>query len=302
MNEHPYDLHEEALLAQEFRTLLDDEHFDTVLQQVAEYAREHSGCRAAMLIAVLDEATPPDVPAGPWCAGVDGPLDPSARASLTMPVVTEGLATHVLHFYKDAADERFTPKQVDAARQLAGVAGLVLWAVKLRAQIDRLSRIDDETGVLVRRGFEDDVIAALEEHNGCAGLFIVRVADLEQVNRRWARDIGDEVLRHVARTMCEVIKSDGTVGRLRRHEFGAVLPGCDFETTQALAGEVRALLRNPLPVLGRNDVEARIAIGGAAARGGNTSSILPLLHAAYKALDTDERAHRHDSHASPFSR
>ena len=92
MNEHPYDLHEEALLAQAFRTLLDDEHFDTVLQQVAEYAREHSGCRAAMLIAVLDEATPPDVPAGPWCAGVDGPLDPSARASLTMPVVTDGLA------------------------------------------------------------------------------------------------------------------------------------------------------------------------------------------------------------------
>jgi diguanylate cyclase (GGDEF)-like protein len=299
---HSYDPHEDALLAQAFRTLLDEEHFDVVLQQVAECAREQSGCKATMLIAVLDETTSPDTPSGPWCAGVDGPLDPAARASLTMPVVTDGIATHLLHFYKDVADARFTPKQVDAARKLAGVAGLVLWAVKLRTQIDRLSRIDDETGVLVRRGFEDDVIAALEEHNGCAGLFIVRVGDLEQINRRWGRDVGDEVLRHVARTMCEVIKSGGTVGRLRRHEFGAVLPGFDFADTQAHAAEVRELLKSPLPVLGRNDVDARIAIGAAAARGGTTSSIVPLLHATYKSLDADERARRHASNVSPFSR
>jgi diguanylate cyclase (GGDEF)-like protein len=219
-----------------------------------------------------------------------------------MPVVTDGVATHVLHFYKDAVDPRFTPKQVDAARKLAGVAGLVLWAVKLRTQIDRLSRIDDETGVLVRRGFEDDVITALEQHDGCAGLLIVRVADLEQINRRRGREVGDEVLRHVARTMCEVIRSGGTVGRLRRHEFGAVLPGDDYAQAQALAAEVRGLLRSPLPVLGRNDVDARIAIGAAAARGGTTSSIVPLLHATYKALDADERSRRNDSHASPFSR
>jgi diguanylate cyclase (GGDEF)-like protein len=297
-----YDPHEDVLLAQAFRTLLDEEDFDTVLREVAECARQQSGSRATMLIAVLDETTSPDTPAGPWCAGVNAPLDPSARASLTMPVVTDGIATHLLHFYKDPADVRFTPKQVDAARKLAGVAGLVLWAVKLRTQIDRLSRIDDETGVLVRRGFEDDVITALEEHNGCAGLFIVRVGDLEQVNRRWGRDVGDEVLRHVARAMCEVIKSDGTVGRLRRHEFGAVLPGYDYAATQALAAEVRDLLKSPLPVLGRNDVDARIAIGAAAARGGTTSSIVPLLHATYKALDGDERTRRHASNASPFSR
>ena len=298
----PYDPHEDALLAQAFRTLLDDEPFDTVLNEVVECAREQSGCRATMLIAVMDETISPDTPAGPWCAGVDGPLDPSSRASLTMPVVPDGMATHLLHFYKDAVDPRFTPKQVDAARKLASVAGLVLWAVKLRAQIERLSRIDDETGVLVRRGFEDDVVNALEEHDGCAGLLIVRVTDLEQINRRWGRDVGDEVLRHVARAMCEAIKSGGTVGRLRRHEFGALLPDCDFATTQAVVAEIRERLKSPLPILGRNDVDVRVAIGAAAARGGTTSSIVPLLHATYKALDTDERTRRHSSDASPFSR
>lgn len=301
-HELAYDPHEEALLAQAFRTLLDDEHFDTVLLQVAEHARQESGSRATMLSAVMDETMAPDTPAGPWCAGLEGPLDPATRSSLAMPVVTDGLATHVLHFYKDATNLRFTPKQVDAARRLAGVAGLVLWAGKLRNQIDRLSKIDDDTGVLVRRGFEDDLVGALQEHEGRAGLFIVRVSDLEQVNRRWGRDVGDEVLRHVARTMCEVIESKGTVGRLRRHEFGAVLPGCDFDTTQSLAAHIRESLVNPLPVLGRNDVEARISIGGAAARAGTTSSIVPLLHATYKALEADEASRPRSSAASPFSR
>jgi diguanylate cyclase (GGDEF)-like protein len=296
------DAYEETLLAQALRTLLDEEDFDGVLREVAECARDQTGCRATMLIAVLDVTTAADTPSGPWCAGVDGPLDPSAPASLTMPVVTDGLATHVLHFYKDVSDVRFTPRQVDAARRLAGVAGLVVWAAKLRAQIERMSRIDDETGVLARRGFEDDVVSALDEHGGHAGLFIVRVSDLEQINRRWTRDVGDEVLRHVARTMCEVIKSAGTVGRLRRHEFGAVLPGCDFQTVQGLAADVRAQLKGPLPVLGRSDVEARFAIGAAAAQGGRASSIVPLLHATYKALDRDERTRRHASTVSPFSR
>lgn len=297
-----YESYEEALLAWAFRALLEKQEFDELLRNVAECARDQTGCRATMLIAVLDETTPTDLPAGPWCGGHEGPLDPSVRASLTMPVVTDGIATHQLHFYKDATDTRFTPKQVDAARRLAGVAGLVLWAAKLRTQIDHMSRIDDETGVLVRRGFEEDIVSALEDLDGHAGLFIVRIVDLEQINRRWTRDVGDEVLRHVARTMCATIRSAGTVGRLRRHEFGAVLPGCDYPTLQAVAADVRAQLTGPQPVLGRSDVEAHVAIGGAAARGGTSSSIVPLLHAAYKALDADERTGRRAPHASPFSR
>jgi diguanylate cyclase (GGDEF)-like protein len=297
----PHDPHEAALLARAYKTLLERQEFDAVLSNVSECARAHTGCKAVVL-AWDDESAPSQAIGGPWCAGVDAPFDPEVRSSLAMPVVTDGIATHVLHFYKGTADGRFTPTEIDHARRLASVAGLVLTGAKLGSELGRLSRIDDETGVLVRQGFEDDVVAALDEHQGRVGLFIVRVSDLEQINRQWGRDVGDEMLRLVARAMREAIKSAGTVGRLRRHEFGALLPGSDFPTTQELAAQVRESLGSPLPVLGRSDVQARIAIGAAAARGGTTSSIVPLLHATYKALDTDERDRRHVPHVSPFSR
>jgi diguanylate cyclase (GGDEF)-like protein len=113
---------------------------------------------------------------------------------------------------------------------------------------------------------------------------IVRISDLSEINQRHGREVGDEVLRLVARSLRETIGSLGTVGRVRRHEFGAVLPGESYDRTSELARELEKTFVNPLPVLGRNDVSATIAIGVAAASNGD-GSVVPLFHAAYTALE-----------------
>jgi diguanylate cyclase (GGDEF)-like protein len=122
-------------------------------------------------------------------------------------------------------------------------------------------------------------------NDGRAGLFITRITDLEQINTRWGRDVGDEVLRVVARTMQDAIGSAGTVGRLRRHEFGGLLPGLDYARTAEFAAATQGSLTNPLPVLGRTDVFASIVVGAAAAQGGRPNSVIPLFHATYKMLE-----------------
>ncbi|MFL5953764.1 MAG: GGDEF domain-containing protein [Gaiellaceae bacterium] len=290
----------EALLANAYRALLSNESFDPLLRQVAAVARALTNCTAVVLTG-LDDVGP--VLAGPWSSTeVDQPTDgPVERPSLAMPVVTDGVATHVLNFYKHAADQRFSASQLEHARRLADIAGLVISGASLGGRLDRLARIDDETGVLLRQGFEEDVVAALDEHEGHVGLVIVRVSDLEQINRAWGRGVGDEVLRLVARAIRDAIGHAGTVGRLRRHEFGALLPGSDFAATEEIAALTRELLANPLPVLGRSDVHAATAIGAAAAQGGSANSVVPLLHAAYKALDADERGRNDEPRTSRFS-
>jgi diguanylate cyclase (GGDEF)-like protein len=291
--------YQDALLANAYRALLANESFDPLLGQVAEVARALTNCKVVVL-AAIDDVGP--VLAGPWvAAAADGAAAPHERASLAMPVVTDGVATHVLNFYKYEADQRFSASEVEHARGLADVAGLVISGATLGGRLGRLSRIDDETGVLLRQGFEEDVVAALDEHDGHVGLVIVRVCDLEQINRSWGREVGDEVLRLVARALRDAIGYAGTVGRLRRHEFGALLPGSDFPAATEIAALTRELLANPLLVLGRSDVHARTAIGVAAAQGGTTNSVVPLLHATYKALDVDERGRSDEPRASRFS-
>jgi diguanylate cyclase (GGDEF)-like protein len=189
-------------------------------------------------------------------------------------------------FYKSDRTETFSHTDLDHARRYAEIAGLVVSGAALVGGFEGPAGIADDTGVLIRQGFEDDVMAALSANDGRAGLFIARVADLEQVNNRWGREVGDEVLRLVARAMRDAIGTAGTVGRLRRHEFGGLLPGLDLARTAEFAAATQRGLVNPLPVLGRPDVYASIVIGMAAAEGGRPNSVTPLLHAAYQTLET----------------
>src|SRR5207248_2273988 len=136
---------------------------------------------------------------------------------------------------------------------------------------------------------------------GKAALLIVRVSDLDVVNRRHGREVGDEVLRLVARSMREVIGALGTVGRVNRHEFGAVLPGEDFARAKELARPRDRLFTNPQPVLGRDDVHATIAVGVAAASEGQRSSVAPRFHETYRSLEREVAALQRRPRTSPWS-
>jgi diguanylate cyclase (GGDEF)-like protein len=288
-NPEPY---EERILARAYRALVANEDFEDLLFEIAETARSYTACEEVVIGAAgadeLGNTT------GPWTAGSfsGGAGDPLLRSSLAMPIVSDGLARHVMTLYKQDSRGRFTATEIDHARRCSDIAGLVIAGAAMVGAAGRFSGIDDETGVPVRRQFEEEVLASLSANDGRAGLFITRITDLEQINRRWGRDVGDEVLRVVARAMQDAIGSAGTVGRLRRHEFGGLLPGLDYAQTAEFAAATQASLRNPLPVLGRTDVCASIVVGAAAAQGGRPSSVIPLFHATYKMLEaaTSERA------------
>ena len=297
----PNEPYEEQLLARAYRALLGNEDFDDLLRELAETARSHTSCDE-VVIAPIDANGLFVASEAAWTSGssTGSTGDPLGRTSLPMPVVSDGRATHVMTFYKSDQRARFTPAEVDHARRFSELAALVVSGTALVGGFVGLSGIDDETGVLIRRGFEDDLLDALSANDGRAGLFITRVADLEQINTRWGRDVGDEVLRLVARAMREAIGTAGTVGRLRRHEFAGLLPGLDLARTAEFAAATERALTNPLPVLGRPDVRASVVVGMAAAEGGRPNSVAPLLHATYQALERAAADRLSDPRASTF--
>ncbi len=302
VSSHVNDPYEEQTLAWAYRTLLAHESFDELLRELAETARAHTNCEEVGITAVAaggSGSTSTDT----WSSGAPGGAarDPVQRPSLAMPVLTDGLATHVMNFYKSNELEKFTAEEIAHARRCSDLAGLIFSGAALVGALRRIGTVDDETGVLVRKGFEDDVHAALVANEGRAGLFIARVADLDEINRRWGREVGDEVLYIVARAMRDAIGDSGTVGRLRRHEFGGLLPDVDFARTAEIAAATQGFLTNPLPVLGRSDVYASIVIGAAATHTAKTPhSVVPLFHATYKALERAAGSRRNDRRSPTF--
>ncbi len=284
------DDYEDHLLASAYRALLSHENFDGLLAGLAETARARTACERVVI--ARTGFSPPvagatDSLPGPWTSLGPERLAPHAQPSLALPVLTDGVAAHVMTFYKASSPGRFSPSELEHARRLVDLAGLVLDGAARAESLAGLVRIDDAPAMATRNDFEDEVFNALESHGGTAGFMIVRIADLNEVNQRNGREVGDEVLRLVARSMRTTIGSAGTVGRIRRHEFGAVLPGESFARTSEPARQLEKAFTNPLPVLGRDDVSARIVVGVAAALDGQPGSVVPLFHAAYTALERE---------------
>jgi diguanylate cyclase (GGDEF)-like protein len=293
------DDYEGRYLASAYRALLSHESFDELLASVAETAKARTGCERVVIERTA--LSPPgkaggESPIGPWTSLGPERLAPPAQPSLALPILTDGVAGHVMSFYKASAPGRFTPSELEHARRLVDLAGLVLDGAARAESFATLARVDDAPAMATRNDFEDEVFKALESHDGTAGFMIVRIADLNEVNQRIGREVGDEVLRLVARALRTTVGSAGTVGRIRRHEFGAVLPGESFARTSELARELDKAFTNPLPVLGRDNVSATIAVGVAAALDGRPGSVVPLFHAAYTALERElGRPRRRDS-------
>jgi diguanylate cyclase (GGDEF)-like protein len=304
MTELPDQGYEDGFLARAFRALLAPEDFGRLLCDIVETARVLTGCEHVVVARtpLAANVVNGDVRLhGPWAAPAGNGHVEDALPSLELPIVVDGYATHVMSFYKRGDQGRYSPEELAHARRVSELAALVLSGLLLPGDADGRTFEARDPGVPGRDEFEDEVLAAVEEHNGKAALLIVRVSDLDVVNRRLGRDVGDEVLRLVARTMREVIGSSGTVGRVNRHEFAAVLPGLDFARAKEIARTMDRLFTNPQPVLGRDDVHATIAVGVAAATEGAVSSVAPLFHETYKSLEREVAALQRRPRTSSWS-
>lgn len=94
------------------------------------------------------------------------------------------------------------------------------------AHLERLARWDPLTGVLNRRGFDDEferVLASARRHGETGILVYVDIDDFQRINRTHSRAAGDDVLRYVARTLVAGVRDTDYVARVGDDEFAVLL-------------------------------------------------------------------------------
>jgi diguanylate cyclase (GGDEF)-like protein len=226
-----------------------------VLTDVAEAARRATRCARIEVAAT----------GGP-SAAVAGTDATALVAMLTLPAGPG----HTVTFFRTAGTGQLSAEEAERARRYARVAGLVVHGASLTSS--RAAAVDHQTGAVSRADFERAVARASRDGDAAA-LVVARVVDLQQVNSRFGREVSDEVLRFVARTL----DAAGVVGRVAREDLAALVTGPLVADVDELVERLRAAVtRSPLPVLGRDDVHATIAIGHAVGAASTT-----LFHDAY---------------------
>jgi diguanylate cyclase (GGDEF)-like protein len=138
-----------------------------------------------------------------------------------------------------------------SARRVAlaeGAGTLEIWR-DVTAEADLTRRLREQavrdplTGLLNRRGGEDQLgreVARAHRENRPLSVAMLDVDHFKQVNDQFGHEIGDRVLRGLARTMADCVRAYDFVARWGGEEWLAVMPGAARNDAHGIVERIRS--------------------------------------------------------------
>ena len=114
---------------------------------------------------------------------------------------------------------------------------------KLLARLAAEARVDQLTGVLNRRGFEERLQVELDRasrEQAYMGIATFDIDHFKLVNDEFGHKVGDQVLAHLGAVLASMTRTTDVVARTGGEEFVALLAGTDVAGTRSYAERVRA--------------------------------------------------------------
>ena len=165
-------------------------------------------------------------------------------------------------------DRPFAPTESETFHYLAAQAGVSLENVELHETVQRQAVTDELTGLSNHRRFQEALGAELERARRFetgVGLVMLDVDNFKQVNDRFGHQIGDRVLREVARVLRNESREVDEPARYGGEELAVILPAADLDGAYGLAERVRAGIEAiAIPVEGDDALKVTASFGAAA--------------------------------------
>ena len=145
-------------------------------------------------------------------------------------------------------------------------------------ELRQLSLLDHSTEVGNRRFLEQQLIARLNEQDRYGwrvGVLFVDIDHFKEINDRNDHIVGDRVIKMVARTLANGIRSFDIVGRWGGDEFVVLVVNVDEEQLHTVSEKLRRLIENSgFTELGET-IRVTVSIGGVlAAAGENPEAVI----------------------------
>lgn len=128
-------------------------------------------------------------------------------------------------------------------------------ALKLaNAELERLASSDPLTGVHNRRRFDEklrELHLGVRRHQRDFSLLVVDADHFKKINDTWGHQVGDDVLRHLARLLGQSVRVTDFVARFGGEEFVVLLPDTPEDEGLVVAEKIRhAVATSAFPVVG----------------------------------------------------
>ncbi|MGH2749018.1 MAG: diguanylate cyclase [Actinomycetota bacterium] len=229
---------------------------------------------------------------------LDGDVDrrlasllPFAKNLVIVPLFTEGRPLGALVIEQAVERGRIERRVVSMVNQFAAHAALALRNSWLLQQVQRMAETDALTGIANRRMFEHVLareFSRAERSGEPLTLVMLDVDHFKKLNDTHGHQVGDEVLKGVARALDQRSRDFDVVARYGGEEFAVILPGCSSKEAIAVAER----LRGGISEAGGELAEPITASAGVASFPSHAGDVTELIRAADEALYESKRAGR----------
>lgn len=136
-------------------------------------------------------------------------------------------------------------------------------------ELEKMAFIDPLTKVANRHYIETNLRARLDEmrrYGWTFGVLFIDLDNFKRINDEHGHDIGDKVLKMVARTLAGNSRPSDLIGRWGGEEFVAVIVNINKDQLYSIADKFRLLIEKSFIFTGPTIVRVTVSIGAALAR------------------------------------
>lgn len=165
--------------------------------------------------------------------------------------------------------------------------------LRFQSEIDHLINIDELTGLVVKRRFDEELnrfAAVAKKQSGSLAMMMMDMDGIKQINDTHGHAFGAFAISETGRIIKKVVGKRGLASRFGGDEFMAFIPNASIETARLIGEEIRGAVEAHPYVKDDIVLKPTISIGISALKPDDT--LETLLNRADEALYQSKRAGR----------
>jgi diguanylate cyclase (GGDEF)-like protein len=177
----------------------------------------------------------------PRVATVPGTPEDEPEAMVTIPLIARDSVKGALNIYRLGEDAAFDDDEFELAKRFGDAAALALDNAQARARLEHQAMTDSLTGLYNHRAFHERLRKALahaSRAHEAVSVLMLDIDDFKRVNDIYGHGAGDEILRGLAETLKDSVRSSDAVYRLGGEEFAIIIVSRSPRNAEQLAHRV----------------------------------------------------------------
>jgi diguanylate cyclase (GGDEF)-like protein len=182
------------------------------------------------------------------------------KSIICSPILNKGRLSGILYMENNLTTNAFTPDRMEMLRILSSQVSISIE----NARLFGLATTDGLTKLYVHRYFKlllDKEMQRSRRHNKQFSLIMMDIDDFKFFNDTYGHQLGDKVLRIVARTIKKISRVDDVLARYGGEEFVMILPETDAPQAMIAAEKIRAIVESLEIMHGEERLHVTISLG-----------------------------------------